>query len=329
MKPSFAVLVHVGRNMWDTKYENLGFDRGLFEELMADCAAKGVTDVYLDLGEAIRYASHPEIAVPDALTVPEFKAMLADVRAAGLRPIPKLNFSASHDLWLGNYARMLCSKPYYTVCRDLIAEVSEIFEGPEFFHLGLDEEDYAHQRDRDYIVVRNGAVKWHDYAFYMDEVRKAGCRPVCWSDVFWYDPENCVKNVAKDVILMPWYYGSIRPEHYRPISEWDEWVKWYARPEYAGMNIEYVEQDPDWIRQRENLSAIPAAGYTVMPALSNYYGCRHNAEDVMEYMAGITPEEQLLGFITTSWKATLPEYREALFGAVDELTAAKAKIFGK
>ena len=40
---------------------------------------------------------------------------------------------------------------------DLIAEVSELFDGPRFFHIGMDEETFQHQRMYHYVVVRQGA----------------------------------------------------------------------------------------------------------------------------------------------------------------------------
>ncbi|MBQ1229154.1 MAG: uracil permease, partial [Firmicutes bacterium] len=40
--------------------------------------------------------------------------------AMGITIIPKLNFSTNHDVWLGEYSRMVSTSIYYGVCRDLI-----------------------------------------------------------------------------------------------------------------------------------------------------------------------------------------------------------------
>ena len=52
------------------------------------------------------------------------------LRDKGIELIPKLNFSATHHLWLGDYRRMLGLPKYYEVCRDLITEVANLFDHP-------------------------------------------------------------------------------------------------------------------------------------------------------------------------------------------------------
>ena len=54
---------------------------------------------------------------------------------------------------------------------------------------GMDEETFQHQRLHQYVVVRQGALYWHDFHFYCDEVEKVGARPWIWSDKYWHDPE--------------------------------------------------------------------------------------------------------------------------------------------
>jgi hypothetical protein len=43
------------------------------------------------------YPSHPELAVKGSWSPEKMKSELARLRALGLEPIPKRNFSASHD----------------------------------------------------------------------------------------------------------------------------------------------------------------------------------------------------------------------------------------
>ena len=52
--------------------------------------------VVIDLGEAIQYQSHPELAVKGSWPVEKFRKELARLRGMGLEPIPKLNFSTTH-----------------------------------------------------------------------------------------------------------------------------------------------------------------------------------------------------------------------------------------
>ena len=70
---------------------------------------------------------------------------LARLRKLGLEPIPKLNFSTTHDLWLGPYSRQVSATIYYKVCEDLIDEVTGLFDKPRLFHLGYDEETAQQQ----------------------------------------------------------------------------------------------------------------------------------------------------------------------------------------
>ena len=63
-------------------------------------AAKGLNTVVIDLEEALSYPSHPELAVKGTWGVERFRRKLEQLRAKGLEPIPKLNFSTTHDIWL-------------------------------------------------------------------------------------------------------------------------------------------------------------------------------------------------------------------------------------
>ena len=102
----------------------------------------------------MKYESHPELAVNGSWSREALEKEIAYAKSLGIELIPKLNFSACHDIWLGEYSRMLSTRVYYQVCADLIAEVCDIFK-PRFFHLGMDEETEEHQRNYDYCVIRN------------------------------------------------------------------------------------------------------------------------------------------------------------------------------
>src|SRR5690606_30581643 len=94
----------------------------------------------IEVGNSIKLDSHPEIAIRDAWSTTRLRAELAKIRKLGIEPIPFLNFSATHDLWLKQYSRMLSTEEYYKVCSDVIKEVADLFDKPRFFHLGMDEE---------------------------------------------------------------------------------------------------------------------------------------------------------------------------------------------
>ena len=90
-------------------------DEKLWYEVTEYAAKKGVNMLLIDLGEGMVYPSHPELAVKGSWSPEKMKAELARLRKLGIEPIPKLNFSASHDAWLKQYSRMLSTPEYYKV----------------------------------------------------------------------------------------------------------------------------------------------------------------------------------------------------------------------
>ena len=68
---------------------------------------------------------------------------IARLREMGLEPIPKMNFSTAHDIWLGEYSRMVSTKTYYRVCEDLIRDVAELFDHPRLMHIGFRSEEHT------------------------------------------------------------------------------------------------------------------------------------------------------------------------------------------
>ena len=155
----WGFLIHLSRHMWSdgstpsanwylpsyTK-EN-GVDIEVWDETVAFLAERGFNTVLIDLGDAVQYESHPEIAAPDAWSKAFLRKKLNEIRALGMTPIPKLNFSTAHDTWLGEYGRMVATPTYRRVCTELIDEVCELFDHPALFHLGMDDETHKQQAD--------------------------------------------------------------------------------------------------------------------------------------------------------------------------------------
>jgi hypothetical protein len=183
-KKVWGVLLHLSFNMWEEYIRperalrgyrpDLRLSESLWSEAREKMAKEKMNMVVLDLGDAIKYKSHPEIAINNAWSTARLQNELAKFREMGLEPIPKLNFSTAHDTWLGQYSRMVSTEKYYSVCRDLIAEVIDLFDKPRFFHLGMDEEDAEHQKFYQYIVVRQNDLWWNDFYYLKGEVEKNG-----------------------------------------------------------------------------------------------------------------------------------------------------------
>jgi hypothetical protein len=294
-------LLHLSYNMWcdreapdESPYISarsyLRFDESLWNDLLVEMAKAGMNMVVIDLGDGVRYESHPEIAVRDAWPPERLRNELAKIRSLGMEPIPKLNFSAAHDAWLAEYSRCVSTPVYYAVCRDLIAEVIALFDTPRFFHLGMDEETPEHQRHYEYMVVRQHDLWWHDLYFYIEQVERGGVRPWVWSDYLWHHPDLFWQKMPRSVVQSNWYYvNDFRPE----ITE----VRAY---------LEMEERGYDQIPTGSNWSTPENFGLTVQ-------FCREH----------IAPE-RLLGFLQTPWMPTLEERHAHHLAAIEQ--AARARM---
>ena len=225
----WSCLLHLGANMWQDKdapigpndfhrpkYSNvawsddLRFDRDIFHKITEKLPGLGINTVLIDVGDGVRYDSHPEIGVNGALTPDELRDEVRRLRALGLNPVPKLNFAASHDAWLGEYERMLTTDIYRTVVGDLIHEVCEIFEGPEYFHIGLDEEAAFNQAAYGYSVIRGEALWLRDFYHIVNACEKENARAWMWSDHFYYKPHLFEEKIPRTVLQSNGHYWPLK-----------------------------------------------------------------------------------------------------------------------
>ena len=297
-----ANLVHLSFNMWrdrsygtsdspqskDVFYEpHLRFDEQVWREVITHMAQVGMNMVILDLGDAVAYNSHPEIAIDGAWSTKKLRQELEFCRSYGIEPVPKLNFSACHDVWLGEYSHKLATHEYYAVCADLIREVAEIFGGPRFFHIGMDEETWQHQRDMLYVVIRQGDLWWHDLNFLVEEVETAGSRAWMWSDVIWNCDRNIFQtNVPRTVLQSNWYYDVTFP---------------------------LPEDDPhNYVRAYHWLDEM---GYDQVPTGSTW-SHQENYALTVDYCLQHLSEQLLLGFMMTTWHPTTEVWRQTHIDAI-------------
>ena len=303
----WAYLVHLGYNMWHEEdapptleYVNasqtLRFDKPLWDEILTRLASVGANTVVIDLGEGVRYESHPELAVEGSWPVGQLRTELARIRSLGLMPIPKLNFSTAHDEWLGEVSRCVSTPRYYDTCRDLIREVVALFDQPPYFHIGMDEEMYNHQRHNLYALVRHGDLWWHDLLFLVDQVERCGSRAWVWSDMIWNHEDEFLRRMPVSVLQSNWFYGSFKvtdatSEHY--IRAYD---------------------------------LLEAHGYEQVPTGSNWSKAESFPETVA-YAREHIAQERLAGFLQTVWKPTVMERRHRHYEAIDLIAQARKFIF--
>jgi len=320
----WAYLIHLSYNMWEDsiplKYRDenyncttcqearewahglrpdLTFDDQVWDTLMKEMASAGINMVVIDLGDGVLYESHPEIAVKNAWKPEKLKAELAKMRKLGLEPIPKLNFATTHDIWLKDYSRMVSTDIYYNVCKDLIEEVSLLFDKPRFFHLGMDEELASYQTRQDYAVVRQNDLWWGDLYFYIGEVEKNGIRPWIWSDYAWHKPEVFFRKMPKSVLQSNWYYGS-------------------------GFDLNKLK-DPDKTHVKL-YNDLEKYGYDQIPTGSNH-SVAENFESTVDYCKKVIDPSRLSGFMTAPWRPTLALCLERHSEAIGQVAKAMKKNY--
>ncbi len=304
-----ATLVHIGTNMWfeignsrgqynyNMTYKKAGsdtlrLDRELWDKYMVELKEAGNNALVLDIGDGVVFDSHPEIAVKGAWSRKELENEVKKLKEMGFKLIPKLNFSATHDTWMKEYSKMLSTQPYYDFCRDVIAEVCEIFE-PEYFHIGMDEEGYEMQADYDYIVIRQADTWWHDLYFLVDEVEKHGARAVMWSDYARHKPEEFIEKCPRSVVQAVWYY------HDRFYGELEELYACRVKP----------------------FKQLADAGFDIFASGSTCVTAE-NLPMLTEYCKKTVPEDQLIGICQTVWEAVTPEWEYKFKEANDAVRKA-------
>lgn len=288
--------MHLGFNMWRERFEPLRCDDKAWAEYTQRKRDIGMNMLVIDIGEGMVYPSHPELAIKGSWTVDRMRRELARLRKIGLEPIPKLNFSACHDLWLGEYAHMVSTPEYYRVVADLIRDVCGIFDYPRFFHVGMDEETYEVQRHFEHVVCRRGSLWYHDVDFIRREIEKHGARAWMWSDPSWSEPEF-PRNVAKSIVQSNWYYwndvAALEPKTFLP------------RPADEKKPVDAVPEEGHLCQLRA-FRELDAAGYGQMPCATDFYA-DGNMSQVIDYCRRHISQERLMGFFLVSWQPTIDD----------------------
>lgn len=273
-------------------------DLAVWDETIAYVAKTQFNMVIVDVGDGLQYEKHPEISAPDAWSKDFLKKKLDEMRALGLEPIPKLNFSTGHDTWLKQYRRMISTPQYYQVCKDLIDEVCEVFGNPRLFHLGLDEEDTGHQALHDMTIIRSQELWWHDAYFLFDQLASHGARPWIWGDSNWYHPEAFAEKMPRDILVSNWFY--------------------YALTDYPKDSVNYTR-----LAGYEKLEAL---GFEQVPGVSTW-SINSNALETMLYAEKIMKPEHIGGFLTIPWCHTTRANQYVLINDAYRFYLARQSVY--
>lgn len=277
------------------------FDEELWREVSAMLPGAGVNTVVVDLGEIMKFPSHPELAVKGAWEPERMQAEKKRLESMGLEVIPKLNFSAAHDSWLKGYQRMLSTRKYYEVCTDVIKDVVEVFGTPRLFHLGYDEETSWHQPPSSYklCIVRQGDLWWHDFLKLVGTVESAGVRPWIWSDYVWAHKDEFMRRMPRSVLQSNWYYHGFTGV--KPGDRCETYIKSY-----------------DWLEE---------GGFDQVPTGSNCDKAHpHNLAETVDYCRKVVAPERLKGFMMGSWARTWRNEEDRLKESVRLAAEARARM---
>ena len=304
----WAYFIQLGSNMWNEPGNTRGrahrstpsasetflFNREAWDAHTAMLKASGCNTLVVDVGEALRYESHPEINVKDSWDHATMRAEVARLRGMGFKVIPKLNFSACHDTWLGEYSRMLSTRPYYEVCRDVIDEVCKVFDA-DHFHLGMDEETARNQVNLNHCTVRQYDLWWHDFYYLVECVERNNARPWVWADYGWHNEELFFEKMPKEVLQQNWYYRKSFD-----VDTMDEAGRTY---------LTFCDK-------------LSAKGYDQVPT-GSVWSCEENFEGLVRYCKERIDDEHLLGFMQSAWERTDPAWMHVHEKGAKTLAAAR------
>lgn len=312
----WAFLIHLSKHFWQEPgsppygmyldrpwKDNNETDLETWDAVIAGLPQYGINTVLIDVGDAVQYDSHPEISAPDAWSKAFLRQKLDEIRALGMEPIPKLNFSTAHDAWLKDYGRMISTPTYYQVCADLIKEVCEIFDSPRLLHLGLDEEIDYYQKDYDLSIRRIGKLWEHDVLFLCDECQKNGVRPWIWGSFAIKDHREFTANeLPKNVLMSAGWYSNLLPKEQRGTPRPQDMLS------------------SDWV------DGLTAMGFD-MVGLCSTWGFKASTLQVLRYCKDQLNPDQLKGFITAPWLMTEKRELHGLLHGACKLYHERKRVF--
>jgi len=307
----WSYLLQLGSNMWNEAgntrtragrsnqdaYPVLRFDRKLWDFQVMELKKAGVNTLIIDLGEAMFFESHPELAVSGSWSHDRMRAEVERLKALGFEVVPKLNFSAAHDAWLKEYSRMLSTSIYYQVCSDVIKEVCDVFK-PKYFHIGMDEETAAHQVNYDFVAVRQFDLWWKDFYYLVNCVEREGARAWIWSDYIWNHTDEFLRKMPKSVVQSNWYYSDL-----------------FTRD---------VCDDKRWHRL-ECFEILGENGYDQVPA-GSVFQKYENFDLLTNFCLDHISPDSLMGFMQTSWERVEGPWMHLQKDVVDTVAAAKQRF---
>jgi len=208
-------LTHYDARWVAKRWSSQPFDMNVARQLvplLADCR---INNIIVDIGDAVRYRSHPELTRKSSAPMSDFAELVKLAKSFDIDVIPKLNFAQSrdtdfHNHWFRPYDALDDTDDYFRIAFDLIDELIDIVK-PRYFHIGMDED---HDRPADKYVR---CVKLLNRG-----LKARGLRTIQWIDLdkAWargpwrrsaLKSREALDKLPKDVILTHWVYDQFKP----------------------------------------------------------------------------------------------------------------------
>ena len=287
----WAYLAHFGMKLWERRchYTDLKVDDSMWKSLTERAAKVGVNVFVIDLAEGMVFPSHPELAVRGSWEPERMKDEIMRLKGMGMMAVPKLNFSSSHDQWLGKWRPYLSTPEYFRVCSEVVRDVAEVFDESPLFHLGYDEETYFIQNVNkfEYKRLRSGNLWWHDFLWFVDEVQKYGMRPWIWSDMCWEHKDEFLARMPRTVLQSNWYY-------------WNEFDIAAIEKENQSLGEKWSVFEKNRPIMVETYATLEKNRYDQMPCGSTFMH-RENFGNTIEYCRNVIKGDRLKGFLMAPW----------------------------
>ena len=336
-----SALLHLGMNMWrgyrapDEKIDpKLGYARtecptepAVWDAVVRRMHERHYNMAIIDLGGGVEFPSHPEITVKGSRSAQWMRDEVRRLADMGIEAVPKLNFAATHDAWLGIYERMLSTPKYYEVVKDIIADAVEMFGNPRFIHIGMDEEDATWQKNYPMVVVRRGELWWHDFNFYQKCIESHNARTIAFcSSMIDYDADALARRIPKSTVLNPALYG-----HDRTL----EWAKnglkkhgddhWWRDQVWllGGILRQLSERGFDILSCSSNwVDVSNKKKYPVVKYGKDYPQDRQSIAWFHDLLAKEVAPERLIGGMTAPWTAMEEKFLPYWLDGIDLLADA-------
>jgi hypothetical protein len=187
------------------------FDLDVALSLIRRIAGARFNAVMIDVENAVRYCSHPEIARSHSAPMDDFRRMVRLAKDLNLEVIPKTNFSKSyapkhrHNDWFEPYHLLADGPEYFRRAGQIVDELIAVAQ-PRYYQIGMDED---HARDADAYIAAVMALRAH--------LLKRNITPIIWIDLekgyqpkaFQEKMKRAVEELPRErLVLTHWqYYG--------------------------------------------------------------------------------------------------------------------------